>query len=121
MRYRGFLISMASLFIVIGSAAYAQDARQSALQYLMQIAPGGGWQPTGMIYDTDSGQKVIDYDRLEVTVNHYMPFGVGPEQLFVGTTGIFGGTGVRLYSGSYQQNKELWDKAIVALRTLGVQ
>ena len=110
--------------------AYAA-APQSApgvdsLQYLASIRPDIPWQQDGLIFTSDDGgQTLVAYSDLEVTVNHYFPFGAGPEQLFVGEPerllGLVGGTGFRIYSGSYDQNKEEWDRAIIALRSLGVK
>jgi len=98
------------------------DPRYAALQYLLSITPGIPWQENGLIFSSDDADDVlVPYNKLEVTVNHYLPFGAGPEQLYVGTTGLLGGSGFRLYSGSYQQSKAEWDRAIVAIRNLGVQ
>jgi hypothetical protein len=94
----------------------------NALQFLVSLRSDIPWQNEGITFDFENGNgpQVVPYSNLEVTVNHYFPFGAGPEQLFVGTSGLLG-TGYRIYSGSYDQNKPQWDKAIVALRALGVR
>jgi hypothetical protein len=104
------------------------DPGADALQYLASTRPDIPWQQDGLVLnfgDDDNPQPdtVVAYSNLEVTVNHYMPFGVGPEQLFVGTPVRFGlgGNGYRIYQGSYEQNKADWDRAIIALRRLGVR
>jgi uncharacterized protein YecT (DUF1311 family) len=96
------------------------NPKTEAFQYIISLMPNSGWRKDGLMVAGDEHDILVPYDGLEVTVNHYFPFGAGPEQLFVGTTGIFGGTGVRIYSGSYDQNKTEWDKVIIALRKLGV-
>jgi hypothetical protein len=104
------------------AASAAVDPKALALQFLVSLMPNSGWQESGLLFVSDDGDEtVVPYDGLEVQVNHYLPFGAGPEQLFVGTTGLLGGTGVRVYSGSYDQNKAEWDKVIRALRTMGVR
>jgi hypothetical protein len=100
----------------------AGNSRSGAVQLLASIRPDISWREDGVIFtNDDTGEdNLVGYSNLEVTVNHYLPFGAGPEQLYVGTTGFFV-EGYRLYSGSYEQNKTLWDRAIIALRSLGVR
>ncbi len=99
----------------------AVDPKAEALQFLMSLMPNVAWEQDGLMISGDQDDVLVAYGDLEVAVNHYFPFGAGPEQLFVGTTGLLGGTGVRIYSGSYNQNKTEWDKVIIALRKLGVR
>jgi len=101
----------------------AGNSRSGAVQLLASIRPDVSWREDGVIFtDDDTGdENLVGYSKLEVAVNHYLPFGAGPEQLFIGTTGLFAGSGYRLYSGSYDQNKAVWNRAIVALRTLGAR
>jgi hypothetical protein len=96
------------------------DPKAEALQYLMSLMPNVAWGQEGLMISGDDDDVLVAYGNLEVTVNHYLPFGAGPEQLFVGTGGLMG-TGVRIYSGSYDQNKAEWNKVIIALRKLGVR
>jgi len=96
------------------------DPKAEALQFLMSLMPNVAWGQEGLMISGDQNDVLVAYGNLEVTVNHYFPFGAGPEQLFVGTGGLMG-TGVRIYSGSYDQNKAEWDKVIIALRRLGVR
>jgi len=108
----------------VGSLApNAGNSRSGAVQLLASIRPDVSWREDGVIFtNDDTGEdNLVGYNNLEVTVNHYLPFGAGPEQLYVGTTGLLGQEGYRLYSGSYDQNKAIWDRAIVALRTLGTR
>jgi hypothetical protein len=105
-------------------ASQQQDyGRASALQFLLSVRPDIGWQDDGIFgaeADDPDNPKLDPYNQLEVAVIHPLPFGMGPEALVVQTPGFLG-TGYRIFAGSYDQNKSQWDRAIVALRALGVR
>jgi hypothetical protein len=104
-------------------APQQQDSsRASALQFLLSVRPDIGWQDDGILDSADypDNPQLELYSQFEVAVIHYFPFGVGPESLVVRTPGLFE-TGYTVFRGSYDQNKPQWDRAIVALRALGVR
>jgi hypothetical protein len=100
--------------------SYSVDPKAEALQLLVSLMPNSGWQENGWLFVYDEGETVVGYDHLVVEVTHALPFGVGPEQLWVRTRGLLGG-GVLVYSGAYDANKAEWDRVIRAVRVLGVQ
>jgi hypothetical protein len=107
-----------------------QQKRADALQVLVSLNPDLPWQDEGMMFisgtEDNPAQMLIPYNKLEVSVSHVLPFGMGPEARRIMLNSLLGGTGFMVCpsphcGASYDRNKPQWDAAIVAIRALGVQ
>jgi hypothetical protein len=92
------------------------------LQFILSLGPPDcEWQAEGVVFtnENDGERTLVRYNQFIVSMVQAIN---GPHNILRTTTGgLFNSDVCDVMSGSYDENKALWDKAIKSLRMLGMK